>query len=354
MSIAEKLVSRLDGGFKFSDLDSFAEVSGWIPTGAPGLDYKLRTKGLPTGIIEVRGDSQSGKTTLSLSVMKNCINTYQERAVVVVLSSERRDNKELAKKIGVPINDIVIINTRTVEKVFTEIVRVVEETNKIWQDEELEGKPRFLFVWDSLGQTVSKDEVSALKTRVDNKKKGDEEKSSGLASAARAISAGLRGILFLLDENEMTFFIINRGYESIGGFIPKTTSYGGKALEFYPTMRLELSRRGGIKVGEEEWGQLTQVKVIKSDFSSPKIIGHFEIGYGYGIVLSDDDIELGIKLGVLKKKGHGAFFNEKLQWGSARELYEHYRRKNPMLKVLISKLNKAAHQKVVEERTEDE
>lgn len=356
MGITDKLVARLDSGkaFKFSEIDYFAQQKNWVSTGSPALDYRLRTHGYPTGIVEIRGDSQSGKTTLALHALKACVNTYKERAVAAILSSERRDNRELAQMIGVPIDDVIIVPTRTIEKVFSEMGRIIEEANALFEEQNL-GKPRFFFVWDSLGQTVSRQEQETITARRDAKTKADEDKNPAMASAARAISFGLRGVLSLLDDNDITFFIINRGYETIGDHITTTKSYGGKAMEFLPCMRLELSKRTGLTVGAdkdaEEVGQETQVKVIKSDFGKPKAKYMTEIGYGYGLVFSKDDIDLGIKLGVFQKHGQfGAKFNEKLKWMSRRELYQHYEDHNPMLKVAMIKLTNMVHNLVTQER----
>lgn len=352
--ILSKIVQRLDSEsvIHFSDIDYFGDQKNWISTGSPILDYNLRTMGYPAGIVEVRGASQSGKTTFSLEAMKACINAYKDRAIVTILSSERRDNKDLAHQIGVDVDNVIIAKTRTIEKMFSEMSRIVDETNKIWKEAEIEGRPRFLFVWDSLGQTVAKQEAEALDTRK-NAKRGtqDEDKNAAMGAAARAISLGLRGAASLMDENEITFFIINRAYDNMGS--PGKSSYGGKAMEFWPTMRLELVRVESFKTGETEIGQRTQVYTVKTDFDRPKQKFNVEIGYGYGIVLGKDDIEFGIKHGILKKHGaYGAKFNDKLSWQNRKDLYQHYENKTPMLKVLLTKLTKKAHELVEKERAE--
>jgi len=346
-NLIQKLSGELEGkSFKFSDIDVFGDVDNWISTGSPYLDYCLKTHGYPTGIVEVRGASQSGKTTFSLEAMKSCISQYKDKAVVVILSSERRDNRALAKMIGVPLDDVLIIPTRTIEEVFNQLSRTVDKVKELNGDS-LEGI-RFFFVWDSLGNTVSKAEADALQIRKDNKKKDDDTKSAAMASAARAISLGLRGVVSLTDEIDSTFFIINRAYNKIGGV--GKTSYGGTAVEFYPNMRIELARKEGVKVGDDEVGQITLVKTIKTDFDRPKQQFECEIGYGYGLVLCQGDIDLGIELGLLEKFGqNGAKFNEKLKWKSRRELYRHYEEKNPMLNVFVKKLTKALHKMTVEE-----
>lgn len=349
MNLLDKIVKELDSDkvFKFSEVDAFTDVFSWVSTGSPYLDYGLNTHGYPNGIIECRGKSQSGKTTFSLEAMKCCIKQYKDKAVVVILSSERRDNRELAEMIGLKVDDVLIVRTKTIEEVFNSISRIIDSA-KTANGGTTEGL-RFFFVWDSIGQTVSKQEADALLTRKENKKKDDDTKSAAMGSAARANSLGLRGLVSMLDDVDLTLFMINRAYENIGSV--GKTSYGGTAIEFYPTIRMDLTRKEGIKIGEEEVGQITKVNVFKTDFSKPKQVFEIEIGYGYGIVMGQKDIELGIELGVLDKNGvNGAMFNDKLKWTSRRGLYNHYEDKNPMLEVMMQKMYKAVHTKVNEER----
>ena len=344
----DKLTNKLDKSkaFKFSEIDAFEDVKSWVTTGSPYLDYSLKTYGYPTGIIECRGPSQSGKTTLSLHACKSTIDQYKDKAVVVILSSERRDNREVAETIGLDLDRVLIVRTGTLEEAFNVVSRTVEA---VTEDFGLDA--RIFFILDSLGNTVSSQEKDALKTRKEARLKGDDTKHAAMGSAARAISLGLRGLVSLLDENEFTFFMINRAYDKIGSV--GKSSYGGTAVEFYPTMRLDLRRKEGLKVGDDEVGQITIVQPIKTDFDRPKQKFEIEIGYGYGIVLGALDIELGIKLGVLEKFGaNGAKFNEKLKWKSRRELYQHYEDGNPMLKILLKKLTSKAHEQVLKERNE--
>ncbi len=352
MSLTSKLAEKLDSEktFKFSEVDNFSEERAWIGTGAPMLDYNLRTHGYPTGIIEVRGPSQSGKTTLSLHAIKQCKAQYGDRAVIVILSSERRDNKEYAKMLGLPIDDVLVTRVKTVEDVFNNIGRTIIAALELFKEEGIKEKPRFLFVWDSLGQTVSAQEKTALTVRRENKLKGDDEKQAALGSAARAVSLGLRGFVAVTDEQDATLMIINRAYDNIGG--AGKTSYGGKAITFYPTMRFDLYKKEGLKVGDDELGQITVVKAFKTDFDRPNRSHEIEIGYGYGIVLSKQDIEKGIKFGILKKFGqHGAsFMNGKLKWETRRSLYQLYEDRNPLLKVVTNKIAKKLHAKVTKER----
>lgn len=374
-----RLLDKLHGEFdqkktfKFSQVDPFQDVGSWISTGSPSLDMQLGTLGYPTGVIEVRGVSQSGKTTMSLQAMKTAIEFMGERAIVSILSSERRDNLAYAAQMGVPVEQVILHRIKTVEDVKNKIFQTIRKTEtqldlvfveeakeqKIKKEEIQDyvskrksefGKLHFFFIWDALGQTVSAQELN----KAEDNAKNDETGQSALASSARSLSNALRSIKTLEDEYDITLMIINRAYDKIDG-TPGRKSYGGNAIELFPTMRLELSRIKGEKIGEDEVGQVSEVKVIKSDFGSPKQTFQIEIGYGLGIVLNKTDIEFGIEQGVLEKHGiSGASFKLKgkeiLKWSNRRELYALYQARNPQLRILIKLLTTKAHEYVLNQR----
>lgn len=375
MALIDRLQQQFDEKktFRFADVDPFQDVGSWISTGSPTLDLALNTLGFPTGVIEVRGASQSGKTTMSLQAMKTAIEYMGDRAVVSILSSERRDNLAYAAQMGVPVNQIILHRIKTIEDVKNKIFQTIRKTEaqldamfldegkdaKVKKDE-LEdyvktrkaefGRLHFFFIWDALGQTVSAQELN----KAEENAKTDETGMAALGAASRSLPAALRAIKTLEDEYDITLMIINRAYDKIDG-TPGKKSYGGNAIELFPTMRLELSRIKGEKVGDVEVGQVSEVKVIKSDFGSPKQTFQIEIGYGLGIVLNRADIEFGIEQGILEKHGiGGAIFKmgtkEILKWQNRGALYQLYRDRDPGLKMLVKLLTKKAHDKVMSER----
>lgn len=359
-NIADRLIKRFDEKkvFKFSTVDPFNEESSWLSTYSPSLDLRLKTLGLPTGIVEVRGDSQAGKTTFTLMLLKGAQEQYGENLVAVILSSERRDNKPYAIQVGINVDDITIVRVKFVEDVFNKINQIISDVEEMIASGEikLQGKPRYVFIWDSLGQTIAQQEKNAMEKRATirttetKQAKEDETKSAAMGSAARALSIGLRATIALSDEVDMTLVIINRAYDNIGSV--GKSSYGGDAITFYPNMRFELARIEGLKVGEEEWGQVTQIRTIKTDYDRPKQKFNVEIGYGFGWILNEEDLEIGFKAGLLKKFGQNgaSYLNGKLQWKTRRELYGLYEQKHPLLKVLTKKLIKLAHEQVLAER----
>jgi recombination protein RecA len=78
-----------------------------IPTGALSLDFAIGVGGIPKGrIIEVFGPESSGKSTLCLSIAKNC---QKLEGRVVYIDAENGMDSGYAEAIGVDINKMAIV-----------------------------------------------------------------------------------------------------------------------------------------------------------------------------------------------------------------------------------------------------
>lgn len=351
--LTDKIIKKFDSDdtLKFSDIDPFKDVKTWVSTGSPSLDLFLGTYGYPSGIIELRGESKSGKTTLSLEAMKWAINNISN-PICCVLTVERRDNKPYAQRMGLNTDDVIVHKIRNVEMMWNRVKQTIELGKKMAEEEKIEN-PKFIFVLDSLGALTSRQEISKKQENSDK----DEEKDAAMASTARAFKSGLRWLVSEIYDNDITFFVINHTYDNIGGMGGKK-SYGGNGIQYMPTMRFETEKSfagGDIKTGEEIVGQLTNIKVIKSDFGQNGKKFPIEIALGIGIVLHQNDIDLAIEHNLLKKSGYGAVgFAGKLKWNNRKELYELYRQRNPFLKILIKQITKISHGIVLEIRNKED
>lgn len=350
-NIIDKLVKKFNNEdvIKFSDKDGFKECKSWCHTGSPTLDFNLRTFGLPTGIIEIAGKSRSGKTTLGLMAMKYFLKENPKDGIAVILSSENRDNKDYALQLGIDVDRIVIVKIRYVEKMFMMVKKLLDDVDALFAEEKL-GKPKFFFLWDSLGATLSKSELDTMEenTETMSKKfeKGDDisdlkhEKVGAFAKSAKMFSKFMMGEMY---SRTIHFVMLNHQYDSIGGMgMPTRVSTGGEWVQLMPTIRLSMKLIGHEKVDNEEVAQITEVKVVKNDFGSRKKT-NIRILLGYGIILSDEDIEYALESGILQKEGAKkiSFMNGKLSWKSPREFFQLYYDHNKFLTVLHTKIKSA-------------
>lgn len=175
-SIIDKIVQKFNSEdvIKFSDKDGFKDIKSWAHTGSPTLDYNLRTFGLPTGIIEIAGKSRSGKTTLGLMSMKYFLQENPDDGIAVILSSENRDNKDYALQLGLPVSRIIIVKVKYVEAMFMQVKKLIMDADEVMK--EMKMKPKFFFLWDSLGATLSKSELDTME---ENTKRMEKELQRG-------------------------------------------------------------------------------------------------------------------------------------------------------------------------------
>ena len=105
------------------------------------------------------------------------------------------------------------------------------------------------------------------------------------------------------------------------------------------------------KVGDEEVAQISKVKVVKNDFGSRKTT-EIRILLGEGVILSQDDIDYALEVGILKKEGVNkiTFMNGKLSWSSPREFFNLYHNRNKFLKVLHKRINESMRKDLLEEK----
>lgn len=351
----DKLIKKLEKGKDsdkvktFSNNDVFKNASNWLPTGIPVLDLKLNTFGYPVGITEIRGESKSGKTTLGMHALKTFQEKFGDDGVAVILSTERRDNKVYAQSIGVDTDKILLINCTSIEDVFNTAANIIKQVNSVWLEEGKSGKPKFLFLWDSLGASISAQE----KAKMDECAEGDDEDSYKVAmgAAARAIKRGFRYITSKIYDFDIFFLIINHTYNSMSGYGGKE-SYGGTGIEFFPSLRLNVTRTGFVKASDDKIGQTSVIEVVKSDFDSYLGKIQMEINFGKGYVLTPEELDFACENNLLEKVGKNgySFMNGKLEWNTKRKYYDLYNSENPLMKILVKKVTKLMHEEVSNRR----
>lgn len=359
-NIIDRIVKKFNSEdvIKFSEKDGFKDIKSWAHTGSPTLDYNLRTFGLPTGIIEIAGKSRSGKTTLGLMAMKYFLHENPDDGIAVILSSENRDNKDYALQLGLPVNRIIIVKVKYVEAMFMQVKKLVMDADEIMKEDKM--KPKFFFLWDSLGATLSKSELDTME---ENTKRLEKELQKGsevedielknekMMAFAKEAKKFAKSIMSEMYTHVMHFVMLNHQYEQSTMGITTRKSTGGEWVSLLPTLRLSMNLKSHEKIDDVEVSQISEVKVVKNDFGSRKKTD-VRILLGYGIILSNDDIEYALETGIIKKEGAKkmSFMNGKLTWSSPREFFKLYYEHNKFLKVLHNKIKRSMESDLVELR----
>jgi len=308
-------IMKLDGTIK-TDIDV-------IPTGSLSLDLALGVGGLPKGrVIEIYGPESSGKTTLTLSVIKQI---QIMGGTAAFIDAEHAFDSNYARKIGVKLEDLLISQPDTGEQAL-EIAETLTRSNAV-----------DLIVIDSVAALTPRAEIEG--------DMGDAH----MGLQARLMSQALRKLTAAINKSKTCVIFINQIRMKIGVMFgnPETTT-GGRALKFYASVRIDLRRTESIKQGEEFIGNQVRAKVVKNKVAAPFREAEFEIYFSEGISKETDILELGSKMNVIEKSGAWfAYEGEKI--GQGKENARQYLKDNPKI---LAKIEKQIRQSVIDKEKE--
>lgn len=282
-----------------------------IPTGALTLDVALGVGGLPRGrVIEIFGPEASGKTTLTLTAIRE---NQKKGGVAAFIDAEHAFDPTYAKVIGVNLDDLLISQPDTGEQAL-EIAETLVRSNAV--------------------DLVVIDSVAALTPRAEIE--GDMG-DSHMGLQARLMSQALRKLTGAISKSRTCVIFINQIREKIGVMFgsPETTP-GGRALKFYSSVRLDIRKIATLKDGDRVIGNHVRVRVVKNKVAAPFREGEFDILHNEGIAKTGAVLDAGINLELVAKSGTWLSFKE-TKLGQGRDAAIKYLKENPKLQDEIEK-----------------
>lgn len=257
---------------------------GCIKTGSLMLDHCLGIGGYPKGrIIEIYGPESSGKTTIALQAIANVQKSGGRAAFI---DAEHAIDPEYAEKLGVDIDNLILSQPDYGEQAL-EIVDMLAKSNVI-----------DLIVVDSVAALVPKAELDG--SLVD----------SQVGAQARLMSKALRKLTGQLNKSLCTVIFLNQLREKVGVMFgsPETTS-GGRALKFYSSVRIDMRRIETLKDGDDYYGNVVAIKVVKNKVAPPFKSCKVEMLYGQGVSHLREVISIAVMAGIIAKNGSWFSYN---------------------------------------------
>lgn len=134
-----------------------------------------------------------------------------------------------------------------------------------------------------------------------------EHGDAHIGQLARAHSISLKKILKRMREQGTILIFISQVRDKIGGYGGGETTSGGRAIKFYSTIRARISKREGIKLGDNTIGQIIKVMIYKNKTAPPFKEAELTLYYGKGFDTTGELIDRAVALNLMEKGGGGYF-----------------------------------------------
>lgn len=267
-----KLNPKDDDAFGFFGRDGLdTPIDEFVSTGNLAIDKLIGGPrgGWPIGrVSECASWEGVGKSTL---IDQSLAQVQRMGGIGAVIDTEHSRDAVYTRRLGVDIDKLLTKRVETVEDVFeaTDSVLTVQEKLAAEFRRRKEKPPPLLLVWDSLGATPTKRELA-----------GDPD-DRHVAEAAKVIKLNFRRICARIADLRIAFVFVNHFYTDIGPFATMKTS-GGSGVRYFTSLRLWLSAKGQIKIGENVLGHEVEAKTKKTRVRSPRPPAQAALIYGAG------------------------------------------------------------------------
>jgi recombination protein RecA len=275
MTMSEQMERKLQNDSK-PKRTKIKNVDKTISTGSTLLDLAIaggrnRIGGMPGGImVEIFGPSSSGKSVLLCEIAGDVV---RKGGQVMFRDPEARLNKDFAKMFDLDVKSIDYAIPQTVPEVFAPV--------REWEPKGGSGTINGIFA----------DSLAALSTDMEL-----EGKDQYGMRRAKEFSEELRKTCRILSEKNFLMVCSNQIRQNLdaGPYGQKMISPGGKAIEFYSSLRLRMVSSEKIKSVSKFKGKeiskivgvKTFIEVCKSSVWEPYHTAPITILFDYGI----DDI----------------------------------------------------------------
>ena len=274
-----------------------------VSTGCLTLDIALGIGGIPKGrIVEIYGPESSGKTTVALHIVAE---VQKAGGTAAFIDAEHALDPSYASRLGVQLENLYISQPDNGEQAL-DIVETLVRSGAI--------------------DVVVVDSVAALTPQAEiDGEMGD----SHVGLQARLMSQALRKLTAVTSKSKCSIIFINQLREKVGVVYGSAeTTTGGKALKFYASIRIDISKTESIKDGSDIIGNRVKAKIVKNKVAPPFKVAEFDIMYGTGISSLGCLIDLAVQNGFIQKSGSWFSYNDE-KIGQGRDKAIEFLRQHP-------------------------
>jgi len=237
----------------------------------------LGLPGIPIGhIVQIYGKSDTGKTSLLFHLAAEA---QKNNILPIIYITEKKVDWDRALQMGFDKeNALVEEHLSTLEEVFDDILKKLAEQAR----EEL--PKNIVFFWDSIGNTLSKEEF------IDDKD-GNRDVKSTMMKAAKVIKGYLRHVGPKINEtrkievpHDASLIFLNQAYtqppNAYGG-ISRLVPYGGDGIWYAASLVIQTKRIGKLaaivnKI-EKKFGTRSKITIEKNHINGIEQSGDFVI-----------------------------------------------------------------------------
>jgi len=278
----------------------YNDPTDWVSTGNYTLNYLISgdfNKGIPLGKVTVfAGESGAGKSYICSG---NIVRHAQEQGIYVVLvDSENALDEDWLKALGVDTSEEKLLKLNMA--MIDDVAKTISEFMKEYRTMPEDGRPKVLFVIDSLGMLLTPTDLNQFEA---GDLKGD------MGRKPKALTALVRNCVNMFGAANVGMVATNHTYASQDMFDPDDKISGGQGFIYASSIVVAMRK---LKLKTDEDGNKTTTvngiraacKIMKTRYAKPFESVQVEIPYKTGMSPYSGLIDMLESQGILVKVGN--------------------------------------------------
>ena len=282
----------------------FTDPTDWISTNNYALNYLISgdfNKGIPMGKVTVfAGESGAGKSFICSG---NLVKNAQAQGIYVILvDTENALDEAWLHALGVDTSEDKMLKLNMA--MIDDVAKVISDFVKEYKTLPEEGRPKVLFVLDSLGMLLTPTDVNQFEA---GEMKGD------MGRKPKALTSLVRNCVNMFGSLNIGLVCTNHTYASQDMFDPDDKISGGQGFIYASSIVVAMKK---LKLKEDEDGnKISEVKgiraackIMKTRYNKPFESVQVKIPYETGMNPYSGLVDMFESKGLLKKEGNSLVY----------------------------------------------